>query len=50
MHTGLAVLGAFLFSAFIIFDTQMIMKHLNAEGTNFKISFLKFFLHCFNII
>ena len=31
IQTGLAVLGAFLFSAFIVFDTQMIMKHLHAE-------------------
>ncbi len=27
----MAVLGSFLFSAFIIYDTQMIMKTLNAE-------------------
>jgi FtsH-binding integral membrane protein len=31
VHTALSVLSAFLFSAFIIYDTQMIMKHLNAE-------------------
>ena len=30
-HTVLSVLGAFLFSCFIIFDTQMIMKHLSPE-------------------
>jgi FtsH-binding integral membrane protein len=31
LHTVLAVFGAFLFSAFIVYDTQMIMKHLHAE-------------------
>lgn len=31
LHTGLAVVGAFLFSAFIVYDTQMIMKQLHAE-------------------
>lgn len=30
-HTALSVISAFLFSAFIIYDTQMIMKHLHAE-------------------
>lgn len=31
LHFSLSIMGAFLFSAFIIFDTQMIMKTLNAE-------------------
>lgn len=31
LHTGLAVFGAFLFSAFIVYDTQMIMKKLHPE-------------------
>lgn len=31
METMLSVLGAFIFSAYIIYDTQMIMKHLSAE-------------------
>lgn len=30
-RTALSVLGAFVFSGFIIVDTQMIMKHLHAE-------------------
>jgi protein lifeguard len=31
IHTTLAVLGAFLFSIFIVYDTQMIMKQLSPE-------------------
>jgi protein lifeguard len=31
VEVGLAVFGAFLFSAFIVYDTQMIMRTLNAE-------------------
>lgn len=31
METGLSVLGAFIFSAYIIYDTQMIMRHVSAE-------------------
>ncbi len=31
LHTVLAVFGAFLFSAFIVYDTHLIMKHLNPE-------------------
>ncbi|RNA13095.1 lifeguard 4-like [Brachionus plicatilis] len=31
MHTLLAILGAFVFSGFIVYDTQMIMKKLSPE-------------------
>lgn len=30
-HTVLTGLGAFIFSLYIIYDTQMIMKHLSAD-------------------
>jgi FtsH-binding integral membrane protein len=31
LETLLTVFGAFIFSAYIIYDTQLIMKHLSPE-------------------
>jgi FtsH-binding integral membrane protein len=55
LHTGLAIAGAFLFSAFIVFDTQMIMKTLNPEEyivgvINLYLDIINLFLEILKII
>ena len=55
MHTAMAVFGAFLFSAFIVFDTHMIMKHLHAEEyivgvINLYLDIINLFLEILKII
>ena len=51
----LAVLGAFLFAAFIVYDTQMIMKQLSAEEyivgvINLYLDILNLFLEILKIL
>jgi len=47
METMLSVLGAFIFSAYIIYDTQMIMKHLSAE--EYVIGVLNLYMDIINL-
>lgn len=47
METMLTMLGAFIFSAYIIYDTQMIMKHLSAE--EYVIGVLNLYMDIINL-
>ena len=47
METGLAILGAVLFSGFIIYDTQLVMKHISPE--DYIIAVLNLYLDIVNL-
>lgn len=47
METMLSVFGAFIFAGYIIYDTQLIMKHLNAE--EYVIGVLNLYMDIINL-
>lgn len=47
METMLSVLGAFIFAGYIIYDTQLIMKHLNPE--EYVIGVLNLYMDIINL-
>lgn len=47
METMLSVLGAFIFAGYIIYDTQLIMKHLSAE--EYVIGVLNLYMDIINL-
>ena len=47
METGLSVLGAFIFAGYIIYDTQIIMKHLCPE--EYVIGVLNLYMDIINL-
>lgn len=47
LHTSLAILGAFIFSGFIVFDTQMLMKTLSPE--EYMIAVINLYLDIINL-
>ena len=47
METGLAIMGAVLFSGFIIYDTQLVMKHISPE--DYIIAVLNLYLDIINL-
>ena len=47
MELGLSILGAVLFSGFIIYDTQLVMKHISPE--DYIIAVLNLYLDIVNL-
>lgn len=47
METGLSILGAFIFAGYIIYDTQLIMKHLCPE--EYVIGVLNLYMDIINL-